>query len=74
MEKSKIINSVLKTWKKILEENWDNSSKLVFHYHLLIKKCISSADKLNSKELYSFVMCFDLNSLMPGSNKKVTHS
>ena len=74
MEKSKIINSVLKTWKKILEEKWDNSSKLVFHNHHLIKECISGADKLNSKELYSFVMCFDLNSLIPGGNKKVTHS
>ena len=49
-----IINSVPKTWKKILKENQSDSSNLVLLDHQLLKNNRTlGIEKMNSKEIYS---------------------
>ena len=52
-----IINSVPKTWKKILKENQSDSSNLVLLDHQLLKNNRTlEIEKMNSNEIYSINM------------------
>ena len=52
-----IINSVLKTWKKILKENQSDSSNLVLLDHQLLKDNRTiGIEKMNSKEIYTIII------------------
>ena len=52
-----IINSVPKTWKKILKENQSDSSNLVLLDHQLG----IGIEKMNSKEIYSIIISSKVN-------------
>ena len=57
-----IINSVPKTWKKILKENQSDSSNLVLLDHQLLKNnCTLGIEKMNSKEIYSIIISSKVN-------------
>ena len=52
-----IINSIPKTWKKILKENQSDSSNLVLLDHQLLKNNRTlEIEKMNSNEIYSINM------------------
>ena len=54
-----IINSVPKTWKKILKENQSDSSNLVLLDHQLLKNNRTlGIEKMNSKEIYSIIISY----------------
>ena len=57
-----IINSVPKTWKKILKENQSDSSNLVLLDHQLLKNNRTlGIEKMNSKEIYSIIISSKVN-------------
>ena len=57
-----IINSVPKTWKKILKENQSDSSNLVLLDHQLLKNNRAlGIEKMNSKEIYSIIISSKVN-------------
>ena len=57
-----IINSVPKTWKKILKENQSDSSNLVLLDHQLLKDNRAlGIVKMNSKEIYSIIISSKVN-------------
>ena len=59
-----IINSVLKTWKKIMKENQGDSSNLVLFDHQLLKNNRTlRIEKLNSTEIYSIIISSKVNIL-----------
>ena len=59
-----IINSVPKTWKKILKENQSDSSNLVLLDHQLLKNNRTlGIEKMNSKEIYSINISSKVNIL-----------
>ena len=52
-----IVNSIPRTWKKILQENQSDSSNLVLlDHHLLKNNHTLGIKKMNSKEIYSIVI------------------
>ena len=52
-----IINSIPKTWKKLLKENQSDSSNLVLLDHQLLKNNRTlGIEKMNSKEIYSIII------------------
>ena len=57
-----IINSIPKTWKKLLKENQSDSSNLVLLDHQLLKNNHTlGIEKMNSQEIYSIIMSSKLN-------------
>ena len=53
----KIVNSIPKTWKKVLKESQRHSSNLVLLDHYLLENnCSPSIDKMNSNEIYSIII------------------
>ena len=59
-----IINSVPKTWKKILKENQNDSSNLVLLDHQLLKNNRTlGIEKMNSEEIYSINISSKVNIL-----------
>ena len=63
-KRRQIINSVPKTWKKILKENQSDSSNLVLLDHQLLKNNRTlGIEKMNSKEIYSINISSKVNIL-----------
>ena len=57
-----IVNSIPKTWKKLLKESHSDSSNLVLLDHRLLKNNRSlSLDEMNSKEIYSIIISSKFN-------------
>ena len=57
-----IVNSIPKTWKKVLEESQSDSSNLVLLDHKLLKNNrILGIEKINSKEIYSIIILSKVN-------------
>ena len=53
----KIVNSILKTWKKVLKESQSDSSNLVLLGHQLVKNNrILSINNMYYKEVHSIVI------------------
>ena len=58
----KIINSVPKTWKKVLKENQSDSLNLVLLDNQLLKNNRTlGIEKINSKELYYIIISSKVN-------------
>ena len=53
-----IVNSIPKTWKKVLKENQSDSSNLVLLDH---NNCTLGIEKMNSKEIYSIIISSKVN-------------
>ena len=57
-----IVNSIPKTWKKVLKENLSDSSNLVLLDHQLLKNNYTlKIKKMNSKEIYSIIISSRVN-------------
>ena len=57
-----IVNSIPKTWKKILKENQSDSSNLVLLDHQLLKNNRTlGIEKMNSEEIYSIIISSKVN-------------
>ena len=57
-----IVNSIPKTWKKVLKENQSDSSNLVLLDHQLLKNNRTlGIEKMNSKEIYSIIISSKVN-------------
>ena len=57
-----IVNSISKTWKKLLKENQSDSSNLVLLDHQLLKNNRTlGIEKMNPKEIYSIIMSSKVN-------------
>ena len=57
-----IVNSISKTWKKLLKENQSDSSNLVLLDHQLLKNNRTlGIEKMNPKEIYSTIMSSKVN-------------
>ena len=61
-----IINSIPKTWKKVLNENESDGSNLVLVDHQLLRNNRTlGIEKTNSKEIYSVIMPSKVNISTP---------
>ena len=58
---TQIINSVPKTWKKILKENSDSSNLVLLDHQLLKNNRTVGIEKMNSKEIYSIIISSKVN-------------
>ena len=57
-----IVNSIPKTWKKVLKENQSDCSNLVFLNHQLLKNNRTIGNKeMNSKEIYFIIISSKVN-------------
>ena len=57
-----IVNSVPKSWKKVLKESQSDSSNLVLLYHQIFNNNGNpSMDKMKSKEIYSIIITSKVN-------------
>ena len=57
-----IVNSIPKTWKKVLKENQSHSWNLVLlDHHLLKINRTLGIEKMNSKEIYSIIISSKVN-------------